>query len=559
MVSISTDPTWELYYGNREDFRREDMESRFEAFGSKKGYSNVCDFLIATDELLGLITDVVRDTSITLNDRCTNLILVLIDIIVNDIVYGDGSGRVHQKLRANGVDEHSAAAFCSPQNTLVKSIQHWVKLYDKLESGTFVAMTSRATRRTYRNVRNTSRQNVGYMVATIVALIAIIPTIAALAYMVNHVPLLETGRPLSSYSGYLTADTGTTFDVDDIKQLDRNKNAMLAYFAVLTDSSPGSYQFGMHGVDGPVSGTTTGTLDHYKATIGTAAGLHRPSDQAMLSIARGSLLEGAKRISIHGNDYYVMTLGEYASQSTMRIVDLFHEHLRVDVSQKIGEYIEIKRTDTGDDQTCQVHSEMLAKLKEFIDKRTDSFATLDSVMLSYMDTTVDIFDRWDYSDAPILAVMKGVNTCNIDKFKQGLSRLFIQYTGYIHSNINSIRDSLITLQDDHYSTRSIAIGSKHLKAEKVGQIKQFLQRNILPSVRYLFAFSIHGEDSPVTEYRKWQLSFYDAPMATVAASLLSGAGVAAGTGAVFGANMFGAGGVAALAATGYRLGASFWN
>ena len=558
MVSISTDPAWELYYGNREDFRREDMASRFEAFGSKKGYSNVSDFLIATDELLGLITDIVRDTSITMNDRCTNLILVLIDIIVNDIVYGDGSGRVHQKLRANGVDEHSAAAFCSPQNALVKSIQHWVKLYDKLESGTFVAMTSRATWRTYRNVRNTSRQNVGYMVATIVALIAIIPTIAALAYMVNHVPLLETGRPLSSYSGYLTADTGTTFDVDDIKQLDRNKNAMLAYFAVLTDSSPGSYQFGMHGVDGPVPGTTTGTLDHYKATIGTAAGLHRPSDQAMLSIARGSLLEGAKRISIHGNDYYVMTLGEYASQSTMRIVDLFHEHLRVDVSQKIGEYIEIKRTDTGDDQTCQVHSEMLAKLKEFIDKRTDSFATLDSVMLSYMDTTVDIFDRWDYSDAPILAVMKGVNTCNIDKFKQGLSRLFIQYTGYIHSNINSIRDSLITLQYD-YSTRSIAIESKHLKAEKVGPIKQFLQRNILPSVSYLIAYNIHGEESPVTEYRKWQLSFYDAPMATVAASLLSGAGIATGAGAVFGANMFGAGGVAALAATGYRLGASFWN
>tara|TARA_B100000767_G_C19744257_1_gene527703 strand:- start:171 stop:1850 length:1680 start_codon:yes stop_codon:yes gene_type:complete len=559
MVSIGTDPTWLLYDGNREDFRRGDMESNFEDFGSEKGYGNVIDFLIATDELLELITDVVQNSNITLNDRCTNLILVLIDIIVNDIVYGSGSGRVHQKLRANGVDEHSAAAFCSPQNNLVKSIQHWVKLYDKLESGTFVAMTKRTTRRTYRHVSNTSRKNMGYMVASIVALIAIIPTIAALANMVNHAPLLESGRTLSSYSGYLTADTRTTFDVDDIEQFDRNKNAMLAYFSVLTDSSPGSYQFGMHGVDGPGTGSV-GMLDDYKAKIGVKAGLHRPSDQAMLSIARGSLLEGAKLISLHGNNYYVMTLEKYASQSTMRIVDLFHEHLRVDVSDKIGEYIRANIGNTGDGQTCQLHNEMLGNVKEFVDKRTDAFATLDSVMLSYMDATVEIFDRFDHVDAPILTIIKGVNTCNIDKFNQGLSRLFIQYTGYIYSNINSIRDSLITIEDDKYGRiRSAAVGSRYIKEEKVGPIKKFLQRNILPSVSYLIALNLHGEDSPVTEYRKWQVSFYDAPLPTVAASLLNGGVIAAGAGGLFGANMLGAGGVAGLVATGIRLGASFWN
>ncbi|AEO98023.1 hypothetical protein EPVG_00416 [Emiliania huxleyi virus 201] len=521
----------------------DNVSVRFSEFGSKNNYVTVQNFLVCTNDVLNTVRTAMENISngnLYLSDDCKRLIMTLLEIITLDILANRDATPIKRKLSRNGVNARNARNDCSTSTGLVTAIENWVHEYEKINSGSISNVARRSVRYGINSVRNTSKRTIGAFVAHLLILIGIIPVITTLSVLIDHGKLHSTG--ISSingpYSGYVTAH-----DKVQVQQ-QLNVNAILSYLKEV-DNKHGAEMFGLHGNNGA---THYNTGQHQaRVQAGVSAGLHRPMDDLALIHARGALEQGLHEISTRAGDYYIMSLSHYAQESTREIVRIYHQHLRVDVSDKIAKYI----GETVKEVDCMTHDVMLHDLYKFIEAREDKFSSLGSVMLSYADATIETLDILNNADAPILTVMKGINSCNVQLYEQGLSRLFMQYSSYIDWNINEIQKVLISIpKDNRYSEITKQYGK-----ENKGAISIIWNRHVWPYLSYLIAHRTFGEDSEITKYENFKLSFYNYPISTVVASLTTGAG-ALGTGAFFGANMAGMGGLFAAGTMAARLGAS---
>ena len=553
-------PDWEFYVSNNVGgiYNKDDMKTKFDEFGSYNNYGNVCVFLDATNDLLGIVRSTMQNIQAhdSLRPECTRLITTLLDIIVHDIVYERDATPIRRKLADNGVTVDNAKNNCSNNNDLVVAIVKWIKEYEKINSGTIASVSMRSVRYSRRIARNASKNQIGVVVLFIITLIAIIPTIASLSALLDHKSLQETG--IASFSGQL----GELFhiNVDDATQATvqlQAQDAVLSYASILNPGA-GSTKFGLHGSQLEVIGDHKAEIARMKDAnyrTGLAAGLHRPGDHHSLLVARGAIEHGFYKIHQHKQNYYIMSLEHYAKGMIGHVVDMYHEQLRVDVSYKIAKYIGGKM-DLQESQSCDIHDSMLTSLAEFTAARTDKFSTMGSVVLSYADAAFERVDIYNNIDIPIHKVMHGINTCNLPLYEQGLSLLFMQYSSYIDRNIETIKNVLISIPEGRYITDTIIKEHYGPKQTNMGAISTFLNTKVAPYFSYLFAYNVFGAESEVARYEKFKLSFYNYPVSTIVASLTTGAGTL-GTGAFFGANMVGMGGLMAAGTTAVRLGAAF--
>lgn len=545
-------PNWQdyNYVLNNPSYRINDYDyvsARFDEFGTENNYVTVTNFLGSTNDILRTVRTAMADIGngkLHLSDDCKTLIMTLLEIITVDILANRDATPINRKLSRNGVNPRNARDNCATSRDLVTAIENWIREYEHINSGSISNVVRRSVRYGMNSARNTSKRTIGTIVAFILILIGIVPVITTLSVLIDHENLHSTGIASINgpYSDYVTAS-----DINQVQQ-QLNTNAILSYLKEI-DNTHGGEMFGLHGNNG----ANQYHIGQHQARVqaGVSAGLHRPMDDLALIHARGALEQGLYEISANQKDYYIMSLAHYAHESTKEIVRIYHQHLRVDVSDKIAKYIgETMKQQNA--QSCMMHDAMLDDLYQFIEAREDKFASLGSVMLSYADATIETFDILNNADAPILTVMKGINGCNLPLYHQGLSRLFMQYSSYIDWNINEIRKVLISIPKNYQNS----IINQQYNTKKAGAITMMLNRRVWPYLSYLTAYHRFGENSTITQYEKFKLSFNEYPISTVVAALTGGAGTL-GIGTFVGANMMGAGGIAAAGVTVARLAAAF--